>query len=174
MTRQISVFILAAVVSWYGMMAVHEAGHCLGAVLSGGRVQRVSFPIRGFSQTHYESNPHPLFTVWTGPIGGIAIPLALLGALPFASQLVRHLILFFTGFCLIANGVYLGYGALLGVGDCFDLLLLGASRWHLVLFGIAATASGLYTWHRMGPLHAWFTPSKHLHHGEHRDTEKKV
>lgn len=55
------------------------------------------------------------------------------------------------GFCLIANGVYLGIGAIDPVGDARDLIQLGTPRWALVLFGIAAGLPGLWIWHRISP-----------------------
>ncbi|MHC4997344.1 MAG: hypothetical protein ACYTGQ_20135 [Planctomycetota bacterium] len=37
--------------SWLGMMIVHELGHVIALVLSGGAVERVSLPLFAFSQT---------------------------------------------------------------------------------------------------------------------------
>ncbi|MCF6284255.1 MAG: molybdopterin-dependent oxidoreductase [Candidatus Hydrogenedentes bacterium] len=70
MPFQITTFIIATVLSWYGMMMFHETGHCVGALLRGGAIESVGIPLLGFSQTHYRENPHPLFTVWAGPVGG--------------------------------------------------------------------------------------------------------
>src|SRR5712692_6990262 len=65
--------------SWLGMQAVHESGHFIGAWLSGGRVARVVLNPLTISRTDLASNPRPLFVVWAGPVGGIAIPLVLWG-----------------------------------------------------------------------------------------------
>jgi len=145
-------------ISWYGTMALHEAGHCAGARLSGGAVETVDIPLLGFSQTHYTDNPHPLLTTWAGPVGGALVALALFRITKAIHGLARHAILFFAGFSLIANGLYIGLGGLDEVGDCSDLLRNGASLWQLIGFGIASTATGFYAWHCMGPVRCWFTP----------------
>lgn len=138
------------------MMALHEAGHCAGAWLSGGAVDSVDLPLIGFSQTHYDENPHPLFTTWAGPIGSAVAAIALMGLARALHGVARHALLFFAGFSLIANGLYLGLGGFDQAGDCGDLLRNGASLWQLVAFGLISTASGFYAWHRMGPVKEWF------------------
>jgi hypothetical protein len=62
-----------------------------------------------------------------------------------------YVVRFFAGFCLAANGLYLAVGSLTDAGDAGDLLELGAPMWSLWLFGVAATAAGLYLWHGLGP-----------------------
>ncbi len=47
------------------------------------------------------------------------------------------------GFCLLANGAYLGLGWIDRVGDAGEILDDGGSRWTLILFGLVAVASGL-------------------------------
>jgi hypothetical protein len=58
----------------------------------------------------------------------------------------------FAGFCLIANGVYLGVGWIDNAGDAGDLLRRGTPVWVLVGFGLLASGGGLYLWHRLGPV----------------------
>ena len=70
MTRHLGTLLLATIASWYGMMAVHEAGHCAAAWLTGGVVEKVYVPLLGFSQTFYHENPHPLAVAWAGAAGG--------------------------------------------------------------------------------------------------------
>ena len=60
------------------------------------------------------------------------------------------------GFCVRANGAYIGAGALLHAGDCRGLLQHGSPLWLLIGFGIASSAGGLNEWHQMGPLQEWF------------------
>jgi hypothetical protein len=57
---------------------------------------------------------------------------------------------FFAGFCLIANGLYIGIGSFEGVGDCGEMLRSGAQPWQLWLFGLATAPVGLWLWHRQG------------------------
>ena len=156
MTRQLGILFLATILSWYGMMAIHEAGHCAAAWLTGGAVEKVQLPVWGFSQTFYRENPHPLAVAWAGALGGVAVAALLLGAARFARDSIRHGLLYFAGFSLIANGLYMGLGGFDRVGDCAELLIHGARLWQLVAFGIGTVGLGVYSWHRMGPIRGWF------------------
>jgi hypothetical protein len=138
--------------SWLGMQIVHELGHILGACLTGGSVERVVLHPFAISRTDGgPDNPHPLIEVWMGPMVGVLIPL-LAWALARALRAPGlYLVRFFAGFCLVVNGVYLGVGGFVGTGDAGDLLVFGAARWQLLLFGLATTPLGLYLWHGQGP-----------------------
>ena len=57
---------------------------------------------------------------------------------------------FLAGFCLIANGAYIGVGAFTRDGDGGDLLRDGSPAWTLCLFGIITVPSGLRLWHGLG------------------------
>lgn len=139
------------VASWFLMQAVHELGHVLAAWATGGSVQRVVLSPLEISRTDVLPNPHPLAVAWAGPLVGVALPLATLPL--FRRQARARLVAtFFAGFCLIANGAYIGLGSIAGVGDAGDILRHGSPRWLLVAFGVAAFAAGLGLWHSLGPL----------------------
>lgn len=137
--------------SWLAMQAVHEGGHVLVARLTGGEVIKVALHPLIVSRTDLGENPHPLAVVWGGPLVGSIFPL-LLFALAFACRLHGvYLFRFFAGFCLVANGVYIGIGWLLADGaDPWVMTENGSPRWLLVLFGLVAAPLGLYLWHRQG------------------------
>ena len=137
--------------SWLSMMIIHELGHVLGAAATGGEVSRVVLHPLAFSQTVLEHNPHPLIVCWLGPVVGVCLPLLIW--LPLSWWKVRHrfVVRFFTGFCLVANGAYLGVGYFDGIGDAGDLIGFGASPWQLWLFGIVTVPAGFYLWHGLGP-----------------------
>jgi hypothetical protein len=59
---------------------------------------------------------------------------------------------FFAGFCLLANGLYIGIGSFARVGDCGEMLRHGSAPWELWLFGVVTAPSGLLLWHRQGSL----------------------
>jgi hypothetical protein len=141
--------------AWLGMLAVHELGHVIHAVSSGGRVVRVSFPLLGFSQTFVDPNPHPLLVAWGGPIWGAALPAIFLLAARMARR-VTSLSRFFAGFCLISNGAYIGLGWLKRSGDAHDLARLGTPIVVLILFGVLCCAAGLFCWHRIPS--KWWRP----------------
>jgi Peptidase M50B-like len=142
--------IATAGTSWLGMQALHELGHVLGAWLTGGRVAQVVLDPTTISRTDLSHNPHPLIVAWAGPIFGVLMPLAL-WAIASASRMRGVFVLrFFSGFCLVANGLYIGIGSINGVGDCGEMLRLGSPLWLLVLFGTATVPFGFWIWHRQG------------------------
>ena len=133
-------------------MAVHELGHAIGAVVSGGSVQRVVLHPLAISRTDVSPNPRPGFVVWMGPVVGCLIPLALAALIPIRFASIRNIAKFFAGFCLIANGAYIALGSFDRVGDCEVMLASGAPPWILVMFGATTVPLGLCVWHRMGSL----------------------
>jgi hypothetical protein len=147
--------------SWLGMQAVHESGHVLGAVLTGGRVARVVLYPLTISRTDLADNPRPLVVVWAGPVVGVVAPL-LLWAAAEATQLPGAFVLrFFAGFCLIANGSYIAFGSFDRVGDCGVMLRHGSEPWQLWLFGAVTAPLGLWLWHNQGR-HFGLGPAKGL------------
>jgi hypothetical protein len=136
--------------SWLAMQAVHELGHVVGAVITGSRVERVVLHPLTVSRTDVAPNTNPLLVTWAGPVLGVILPLAV-WALAAALRLRgRFLLRFFAGFCLVANGAYLGIGSFHGIGDCGDLLRCGAPIWSLWLFGLVTVPAGIWLWHGEG------------------------
>jgi hypothetical protein len=158
--RQILFVAALLALSWLGMMAVHELGHVIGAVVTGGSVQRCVLHPLTISRTDVSPNPHPVAVVWMGPIVGGALPLVALACVPPRFAFARRVAQFFAGFCLIANGAYLAVGWIDRVGDCGEMLRNGVPVWWLWAFGGVAMAGGLYLWHRLGSMrHFLDTPS---------------
>ena len=135
---------------WLMMMVVHEAGHVLMAWMTDATVERVVLHPLAISRTDLSENPHPLLVSWAGAIFGSLMPLHVWLMLWSLRLAVAPFVRFFAGFCLVANGVYLGMGAWTGDGDAGDLLRYGASLWHLILFGMVATGGGMWCWHGLG------------------------
>jgi len=136
--------------SWLAMQAVHELGHVLGAVATGGEVVKVVLHPCTISRTDINPNPHPLFVVWAGPVVGAMLPLVVSLLARVLGSPGIYLFLFFAGFCLIANGVYIGLGSIQGLADAGDMLRLGSSSWQLILFGVLTAPLGLYLWNGLG------------------------
>ncbi len=148
---------------WLAMMAVHEFGHVSWAITSGGTVERVVLHPLTISRTDVSPNPSPLFVAWGGAVVGVVLPLGLLLALKLGSFKWTYLIQFFAGFCLIANGAYIGVGSFGKIGDAGDMLCLhnscsennmlrhGSPMWCLWLFGVITLPLGLYLWNGLGP-----------------------
>lgn len=136
---------------WYGMMVVHEAGHMIGAWLTGGVVERVVLHPLAISRTDLSVNPHPLIVVWSGPLLGCMIPLMLWLVVRCFLQKYAHLARFFAGFCCVANGAYLGIGSFDSVGDAGELLRHHCPIGYLWLFGIVLVPAGFGLWNGLGP-----------------------
>lgn len=134
------------------MLAVHELGHVVGAVVTGGRIERVVLHPFTISRTDVTPNPHPGIVVWLGPVIGSLLPLAIFVAVPRQLGDLSGITQFFAGFCLVANGAYIGLGAFSQAGDCGEMLRTGTPLWVMFAFGIVAVTLGLYLWHELGSL----------------------
>lgn len=147
--------VMAAAFCWYGMQIVHEAGHVLAALATGGRVEEVDLPFVGFSRTDAVSD-WPRVLVLGGPVVGVVVPLgafALLGAVRpahAALPLARG----FAGFCLLANGVYLATAIAVPVGDADDLVRLGVPEAALWAPGIMGAILGMVLLRGLSPAFA--------------------
>jgi hypothetical protein len=136
---------------WLAMMAIHELGHVVGAVATGGTVQRVVLHPLAISRTDVSPNPAPLLVVWSGPIVGVVMPLAAWAILELAKAPLAYLVRSFAGFCLVANGCYIGVGSFGQIGDAGEMLRCRSPAWSLWGFGIVAAPLGLYLWNGLGP-----------------------
>lgn len=138
--------------SWYAMMAVHEFGHVMGTLMTGGSVKRVVLYPLTISRTDVASTRNPGLVVWLGPIVGCLLPLVVSSLVPRRFVAARNIARFFAGFCLVANGAYISFGALGRVGDCGEMLRTGTPLWTMWGFGAVTIPAGLLIFHRLGPL----------------------
>jgi hypothetical protein len=152
MSRLFQTLLIAStlVLSWLGTQAVHELGHVLCAWAGGETVNKVVLHPLTISRTDASHDRHPLLVVWGGPILGSFLPLVLLGITRLLRSGLFYLFQFFAGFCLVANGAYVGVGSFGGVGDAGDLMRYGAPRWTLIVFGLACVPLGLFLWNGLG------------------------
>ncbi len=135
---------------WLAMMVVHEGGHVAAAYITGATIEQVTLHPLAISRTDLGENPNPLLVSWAGALVGSVVPLMAWALMQWYAVTWSPMVRFFAGFCLVANGVYLGFGAWNGDGDAGDLLRAGAASWQLICFGIFATAVGLWLWHGLG------------------------
>lgn len=151
--RSCQILLIASTLAlyWLGMQAVHELGHVLAAWAGGEGVDRVVLHPLTISRTDASHDRHPLAVVWGGPLVGAVLPAGLLALTRHLPSRSPYLLRFFAGFCLVANGVYLGVGSFDGVGDAGDLLRYGAPRWTLIAFGLIGVPAGFIYWHGLGP-----------------------
>jgi hypothetical protein len=151
--RQIVLIVSVMLLSWLLMQVVHEVGHVVGALATGGRVTSVVLHPLAISRTDVQPNPEPLVVVWAGPVIGSLLPLAVWVVVWFTTRpsksAVENFLRFFAGFCLIANGAYIALGSGERIGDCGDMLRHGSPLWLLWLFGAATIPAGLWLWHKV-------------------------
>ncbi|QDT36255.1 M50 family metallopeptidase [Stratiformator vulcanicus] len=136
---------------WLGMQVVHECGHVVGGVISGGTVTKVVMHPLTISRTDVSPNPRPLITLWAGPIVGSLIPLFVALAVPRRWIQTRHLSGFFAAYCLVANASYIGLGVFTPAGDAEMMLHHGSPRWLLGTFGAVGLIAGGIMFQRLGP-----------------------
>ena len=148
--HQIVFVVSLMVLSWLVMMAVHELGHVVGAVLTRGQVERVVLHPLAISRTDVSPNPMPAIVVWAGPILGCTIPIIFWLLIPRRAKIAHIVSMFFAGFCLLANGAYIAVGSFDRVGDCGEMLRTGSPFWTLPAFGLVTMSFGLALWHRAG------------------------
>jgi len=136
---------------WLAMMAIHELGHVLSAWLTGGTVTKVVLHPLAISRTDVSPNPKPLIVAWSGPVIGITLPILIWGFFSTVRLPGAPLARFFAGFCLVANGAYIGIGSLEKIGDAGEMLRHGAPIWTLWIFGGLAVPAGFVIWNGLGP-----------------------
>ncbi|QEG25131.1 hypothetical protein [Mariniblastus fucicola] len=150
--HQIAFIISLLALSWLGMMAIHEFGHVIGALTSGGSVERVVLHPLTISRTDVSPNPNPLWVVWLGPVLGCAIPVIGWRLVPRQLHVANKIAMFFAGFCLLANGAYIAIGSFERIGDCQTMLQHGSPNWTLVAFGAITAIAGISIWHQLGSI----------------------
>lgn len=148
-------------INWLWMQSVHEFGHVIGIVWAGGRVIDVDLHPLRISQTLFEAESDwiPLI-VWMGPVFGCLLPLCAWGVASVLSVRWAHHFQFFAGFCLIANGAYLGSAAWTPVGDALTLTQHGSPTTVLFGFAIVTIPGGFWLWNGLGPQFGMGEPSR--------------
>lgn len=152
-------FLAMLVASWCVMVTTHELGHIFVGFLGGGQLVHAELRPWRLPHSHFMPDPHPLVTLWGGPIFGVAIPMIL------AIAIRRRWSWFIADFCLIAGGSYI---ALAWVSnephlDTARLLKHGAPQWQIILFCIVTIVPGYIRFRnqcvsRLKPLESIETP----------------
>jgi hypothetical protein len=148
---QVTLVLSTLALCWLWMMIVHEFGHVVVAWMFGETVTKVVLHPLAISRTDTTHDKHPLLVVAGGPVLGSLIPLAGLLAVHFLRYRFVYLFRFFAGFCLIANGAYLGVGSFFSIGDAGDLARAGCPQSVMIIFGVVSSAAGLVLWNGLGP-----------------------
>lgn len=138
MSSRVFTLCVLIVVSWFVMTFTHEVGHIVGGWVGGATL--IDFDLTPWQLPYsvHQPDPHPLLTLWSGPVLGVIAP-ALLAVL-FRYQWI----VFVADFCLLANGSYLGLAWIAGdrLLDTPRLLNAGASPVTVAIFCLSATGVG--------------------------------
>jgi hypothetical protein len=148
---QLTLIASILLLSWLWMMIAHELGHVLMAWASGETVSSVVLHPLAISRTDATHDKHPLLVIRGGPALGMLIPVAGLLAARLLRFRLGDLCQSFAGFCLIANGAYIGVGSFSSIGDSGDLARAGCPQIVMVIFGLLFASSGLWLWNGLGP-----------------------
>ena len=124
--------------SWCVMTTVHELGHIVCGLAGGAKLTSFDLWPWHLPYSLFEPDPHPLLTLWGGPIVGVVVPVAL-------AAIVRVPSLWFIAyFCLLANGAYIATAW--GVGDRYldtpKLLEHGAHPVSIAIYCLVTIALG--------------------------------
>jgi hypothetical protein len=148
---QTSLILSTLAASWLWMMIVHEFGHVLLAWACAEKVSKVVLHPLAISRTDTSHDNHPLLVIWAGPVLGSLIPMVGFLAAKLAQFRLAFLLQFFAGFCLIANGAYIGVGSFSRIGDAGDLASAGCPQVLMIAFGLACAPLGVWLWNGLGP-----------------------
>ncbi|MEL6107801.1 MAG: hypothetical protein AAFU85_17385 [Planctomycetota bacterium] len=130
LVRRLARFFGLLVVSWVAMTTTHEVGHLLGGWIGGATLKDFDLMPWRLPHSLHQPDPHPLLTLWAGPIFGIAAPIAIAFVCRWQPAT------FVADFCLLANGLYLALAWMTGDRflDTARLLDAGTPPWLLATF----------------------------------------
>ncbi|MEM7477058.1 MAG: hypothetical protein AAF483_18905 [Planctomycetota bacterium] len=130
--------ILLIALAWVVMTTTHELGHIVAGCACGGTLASYSLSPISLPFSIFEPDPHPLVTLWSGPILGASVPVLI-------AWLFKHSYAMFIGyFCLLANGVYIGCAWFSGDQylDTPKLLEHGASHASILIYCLITIGFG--------------------------------
>jgi hypothetical protein len=90
--------------SWVVMTVTHELGHVVGGWAAGAELAVLEIRPWHLPHSLFARDPHPLVTLWAGPMVGCGVPLLV------ALVIRQGAVWFVAWFCLLANAVYLLLG----------------------------------------------------------------
>ncbi|MCR9217636.1 MAG: hypothetical protein NXI14_10595, partial [bacterium] len=141
-----------------------------------GSVERVVLHPLQFSRTDLGANPHPVFVALAGAVWGCVLPLGVWLVARGLKWKYAVLLRAFAGFCLVANGAYLGAAFILPVGDAADLIRLGVPVWAFAVPGILVFGAGLWVWDggSLGVCRLSNEPGPVAHQNTHQSNRRKM
>lgn len=111
---------------------IHESGHALNAVLTGGSLNKITMSPLSWCYT-WTSGGNRIFVIWGGFLWQTIIPIVLL-FLCFKSRIALYA-LFLALVSFAESGIYMIAGAAAGIGDGGSLVKLGTPPFILITVG---------------------------------------
>ncbi len=120
------------------MTVVHELGHVVCGLACGGTLTSVDLLPWHLPYSLFQPDPHPLVTLWGGPIFGAAVPVL------FAVAFRAKWLWFIAHFCVLANGAYIATAWVTGDQylDTPKLLEHGAHPASLAVYCLVTIGAG--------------------------------
>jgi hypothetical protein len=142
--QRLSKLIFLLIVSWCIMTVTHEAGHVICGWLGGARLRSADLRPWHLPYSLFDPDPHPLLTLWGGPLLGVLLPTAI------ALSIRQNWSWFIACFCLLANGLYLAMAWMVGERelDTAKLLAHGASPLTLAVYCFLTIGVGYWGFRR--------------------------
>ncbi|MEZ6087515.1 MAG: hypothetical protein R3C05_05705 [Pirellulaceae bacterium] len=116
-------FVALLMLAWWVMTLSHEVGHLIGGWLGGAKLVRVELRPWHLPYSLFQPDPHPLLTLWAGPLFGVAFPVTM------ALIVKARWLWFVASFCSVANGSYLATAWISGDAHLDTSRLLQAGAW---------------------------------------------
>lgn len=128
--------LLLLLIAWCVMTLTHELGHVTAGWAGGGQLVMAELRPWRLPYSLHQPDPHPLVTLWGGPILGVVLPTLM------ACAVRRNWVWLIAGFCLLANGTYLAVAWFSDDAqlDTQKLLHAGAAGW--MIWGYSAVCIG--------------------------------
>jgi len=137
-SNRVLFFVVLLIASWCVMTVVHESGHVVCGWLGGGKLQEADLRPWSLPHSRFAPDPHPLLTVWGGPVLGVLVPVVV------AVAVRQRWMWFIANFCILANGLYLAVAWFSGEQhlDTARLLQNGAYPISIAVFCVATISVG--------------------------------
>ena len=128
------------------MTFTHEAGHILGGWCCGGTLADADLLPWHLPYSFFSPDPHPLITLWSGPILGVIAPVII------AACVRRDWAWLIAYFCVLANGVYIATALFSGDPqlDTPKMLHQGANPVSILIYCVLAIVAGYAGFRRYG------------------------
>ena len=156
--RRVAYLVVLLVIAWIVMTFTHEMGHVVGGWISGATLNDLDLAPWRLPYSLHNPDPHPLVTLWCGPVLGALVPLGM------AALIRQPWAFFFADFCLLANGCYLALAWISGERflDTQRLLEAGAHPISIAFYCIVTIGFG-YVRFRHDCRCLFRAPSSRLH-----------